>query len=114
MSSLEIEKHAHGMGQDLANKPILEVPQIMHADTRYGKVLGELEADRFDDFAPASPCAYQAEWLGQRHTRPWRGDDVHPLVLRESGVLVLVNEAFVRGDEAPPYPVHQVASPWMS
>lgn len=41
-----------------------------------------------------------------RDTRPWWGDNVHSLVLRKHGMLVLVNAAFVHGDKATCIPVH--------
>src|SRR5262249_15636641 len=99
-SQLEIEIHAHGVSQDLANEPILQVPQITHADPCHGKVLSQLGANCFNDFAPVRTRAYQVAWLSQRHTSPWWSDDRNPLVRGEYGMLVLVNEAFVRRDDA--------------
>src|ERR687883_428639 len=79
----------------------------MHTDTCHCKVFGQLGTDCFDDFAPARTRAYQAERLGQRHTSPWWGDDVNPLVRSKDGALVLVNEAFVRCDDATTIAFHQ-------
>ena len=55
-------------------------------------------------------CAHartkQSGWVSVIRARGG-GHDLNPLVLRESGVLVLVNEAFVRRDEASGITVHQ-------
>jgi hypothetical protein len=104
---LEIEKHPNGVGQYLAHEPMLEVPQIMHADTRHRKVLGQLRPDCFDDFTPAGTRAHQAERLGRRHPRSWWGHNVNALMLCQHGVLILVNEPFVCRNQATGIAFHQ-------
>ena len=67
---MEIEKHAHSVGQDLANESILQVPQITHTDPRHCKVLSQLGPNGFDNFALMGTRSYQGARLSRRHTRP--------------------------------------------
>jgi hypothetical protein len=82
------------------------VPQITHANRRPCTVLGQLGAPSCDDVAPPRTRTPHAGGLGQRPTRPWWADDVHPLVRRASSLLVLVKDAFGRRDHAAGIAVH--------
>jgi len=50
-SELEIEKHADRMREHFANQPMLEMPEVTHANAFHGEAFGQMGADCFDTFA---------------------------------------------------------------
>ena len=78
-SQLQIEKHTDGVGQHFTNQTVLEVPQVMHPNARYGKALGEVRTNRFHLLAPAG-TRFEQGWLmgrGGFHIAALRRDNVH-------------------------------------
>ena len=104
---VKVEKHADGMGQDFANQPMLEVPEVMPAYTGDRKAVRQVRADGFHPLAQARADLQEGGTMGRGHAFAGCGHNEEALPVRQQGLAKRLDKALVGGNP-PAQPRDQV------
>lgn len=83
------------MSQDFANQPMLEGPEVMHANAGHGKALGQVRAHCFDPLAQTGTELKEERTVRRYHALPRRRHHTLSVPVRQDSLTASVEKAFI-------------------